>query len=89
MLIHQISLLTRTYNYRLKHNPECTLDEIIEDARHHIVSKFGSNGYAINKMYFKDEDYEKMLSEIEELTNNKELFRQRMIDINHIKVKKI
>lgn len=80
------SLLKRTYAYRLKHNPEYTLDEIIEESRIHIIKKFGNNGYATKKMYFKDEDYEEMLKQIDILVNDKELFRKKYIEVNEIKI---
>lgn len=80
------SLLKRTYAYRLKHNPEYTLDEIIEESRIHIIKKFGNNGYATKKMYFKDEDYEEMLKQINILVNDKELFRKKYIEVNEIKI---
>ena len=46
--------LRRTYSYRLEHNPDDTLDSIIEESRIHLVNKFGKKGYASEKMYFED-----------------------------------
>ena len=77
--------LRRTYEYLLVHNPESTLEEILEDSRQHIINKFGKDGYAIEKMYFEDEDYKKFLEEISELANNKEKFRKLYFEINKIK----
>ena len=82
-----IALMKRTYAYRLNHNPEYTLDEIIEESRKHILDKFWNNGYAIKKMYFKDDDYDKMIKEINILANDKDLFKQKFIEINEIKIK--
>ena len=48
--------LKRTYAYRLKHNPDYTLEQIIEESRQHIIDKFGKKGYATEKMYFDDPD---------------------------------
>lgn len=76
--------LRRTYEYLLVHNPESTLEEILEDSRQHIINKFGKDGYAIEKMYFEDEDYKKFLEEISELANNKEKFRKLYFEINKI-----
>ncbi len=66
--------LKRTYNYRMKHNPSDTIEQIIEEARQHIISKFGKQGYASKKMYFEDLDYKKFLEDISILANNKEEF---------------
>ena len=57
--------LKRTYSYRLEHFPDATIDELIEESRLHIIDKFGKNGYAKDKMYFEDEDYNKFLKEVE------------------------
>lgn len=77
--------LRRTYEYRIVHSPESSLEEILEDSRQHIINKFGKDGYAIEKMYFEDEDYKKFLEEISELANNKEKFRKLYFEINKIK----
>lgn len=82
------ALLKRTYAYRIKHNPEYSLEEIIEESRRHIINKFGFNGYAIKKMYFVDEEYEKMLLEINKLVSDKDMFKKRFIEENDIKILK-
>lgn len=74
--------LKRTYAYRLKHNPNSTIDEIIEESRQHILDKFGSKGYATEKMYFEDEDYKNFLIEITKLAENKELFKKQFLKVN-------
>lgn len=76
--------LKRTYSYRLEHFPNATLDEIIEESRQHIIDKFGSNGYAKDKIYFEDEDYNNFLKEVELFAEDKELFRKRFIEVNNI-----
>ena len=58
--------LKRTYVYRLKHNQNETIETIIEKSRQHILEKFGKNGYAKEKIYFKDEDYTSILEKNEE-----------------------
>ncbi len=73
--------IKRTYYYRLKHSPEKSLEEIIEESRHHLLEKFGKNGYATEKMYFVDEDYILFLDNITELTSNKEIFRDYYLSI--------
>lgn len=77
--------LKRTYSYRLEHFPNATLDEIIEESRQHIIEKFGSSGYAKDKIYFEDEDYNNFLNEVETFAEDKELFRKRFIEVNNIK----
>ena len=52
--------LRRTYEYRIAHSPESSLEEIIEESRQHIIKKFGKDGYAKEKMYFEDDDYKKV-----------------------------
>lgn len=76
--------LRRTYSYRLEHNPDDTLDSIIEESRIHLVNKFGKKGYASEKMYFEDLDYKKFLEDISALTSNKELFRKKYLETNGI-----
>lgn len=75
-------LLKRTYFYRIEHNHNESLNEIIEESRKHIINKFGRNGYAITKMYFEDLEYKKFLEEILVLTENKLEFRKRFMEIN-------
>lgn len=76
--------LKRTYAYRIKHNPTATLDEIIEESRQHIISKFGKEGYATEKMYFEDLDYKKFLDDISILANNKVKFKRKFMEINKL-----
>lgn len=76
--------IERTYSYTKKHNPDFALDEIIEKSRQHLIEKFGIGGYATSKMYFKDEEYEKYLRDLTELTSNKEEFTKRYMEINNL-----
>ena len=77
--------LKRAYAYRINHHPEDNIEHIIEESRNHIIKKFGKNGYAKNKMYFEDKDYDKFLHDIEILTIDKELFRKVYCEVNNIK----
>ena len=74
--------LKRTYAYRIKHNPNDTLEEIIEASRQHILDRFGKKGYATEKMYFEDADYKKFLENILILAENKALFEQKFLEVN-------
>lgn len=77
--------LKRTYAYRIEHNPESSLEQIIEESRLHLKNKFGKEGYATEKMYFEDNDYKLFLKEISELVDNEEEFIKRYKDVNNIK----
>ena len=81
--------LRRTYAYRIEHNPEDTLDEIIEESRQHLINKFGKKGYATEKMFFEDLEYQKFLEDISELTEDKEKFRRKFIEVNDLNKKNI
>lgn len=81
--------LRRTYTYRIEHNPEETLDEIIEESRQHLRNKFGKKGYATEKMFFEDLEYQKFLEDISELTEDKEKFRRKFIEVNDLNKKNI
>lgn len=78
------SSIKRTYSYTKKHNPNLTLDELIEKSRQHLIEKFGIGGYATSKMYFKDEEYEKYLRDLTELTSNKGEFTKIYKKINKL-----
>lgn len=80
--------LTSTYSYCLEHSQGKTLEEIIEISRQHIISKYCDGGYAVKKMYFKDEEFENHLKEIQILCKNKELFRKKYIELNNLQIDK-
>ena len=77
-------VLKRTYSYRLKHMPDASIDEIIEESRKHAIDKFGVEGYAVDKMYFSDDEYEVFLKKIQELAGDLDGFRRRYIEVNGI-----
>lgn len=79
--------LKRTYAYRLEHNHNDTLDEIIEQSRMHIIDKFGKKGYATEKMYFEDLEYKTFLENISTLAENKEDFRRIYMEVNGLNKK--
>ena len=74
--------LERTYAYRVKNNPDSSLEEIIEESRIHLLNKFGKQGYAKEKMYFEDLEYKMFLEEISKLSEDKETFKLRYIEVN-------
>lgn len=82
-------VLKRTYSYRLKHMPDASIDEIIEESRKHAIDKFGVEGYAVDKMYFSDDEYEVFLKKIQELAGDLDGFRRRYIEVNEINFSRV
>ncbi len=76
--------LKRTYAYRLKHTPNNTLENIIEESRMHVINKFGEDGYANEKMYFEDKEYKQFLKDISNLAKDKNKFTLKYIKVNKI-----
>ena len=74
--------LKRTYAYRVEHNPNDSLDDIIEESRQHIINKFGKKGYATEKMFFEDLEYKKFLEDISVLAEDKDNFRRIFMEVN-------
>lgn len=77
-------MLRRTYAYRLRHFPNFSLEEIIEDARKHILEKYGKNGYGCDKLYFHDPEVIQALSKFQQLCSDRQKFRQRFVKTNHL-----
>ena len=71
-----------TYAYRIKHFPDSTLEEIIDDSRQHLIDKFGKMGYSNEKIYFEDLDYKKFLEDISSLAEDKDKFKKRYMEVN-------
>lgn len=74
--------LKRTHSYTLKHNPDATIEEMLERAYNHTKDKYGKSGYA--KSYVVDTEYDNFKSEILILINDKEKFNQRYLEVNKI-----
>ncbi|HHW69532.1 MAG TPA: HD domain-containing protein, partial [Tenericutes bacterium] len=77
------TIMKRTYEYRKKNNPNSSLEDIILDSWTHIIRKYGQDGYATEKMYFKDEEYYTFLNEINENISDYQIFRENYIKINN------
>lgn len=75
----------RTYEYRVKHGNNNSIDEIMEESYNHLVDKFGNKGYANEKMYFEDEQYKTFLEELGKILADREEFNKRFVEINKIK----
>jgi uncharacterized protein len=83
------NIMTTMYTYGLKNRPEQTLEENIEDAYSHICRKFAHGGYATTKMYFEDEEYNKLIEQAEYFKNHKTEFVNYYCDINNINTNKL
>lgn len=80
------SCLRRSYSYNKKLHPEYDDEQIFEDCHFHLNDKFGENGYA--KFFFKDEEYEKFLTDIRTLLSDKNSFIEMHKNyINDLKAK--
>ena len=79
-------ILKRAYSYHLKHHPNSSIEEIIEESKQHIINKFGKKGYATKKMYFEDLEYKKYLEDISNLIDKKDEFIKRYCKVNNIKL---
>ena len=75
-------MLTRVYDHKKSRNPELSEGEVIEEARKHLRDKYSTHGYASQKMYFTDPDFENCLKQIEEITEDPERFHQIMVEYN-------
>lgn len=76
------SPLKRTFFFRISRKYGMPISKIIEEARQHVIDKFGKKGYATEKMYFDDSDYKKFLEDIEKLASDEEAFRKMYIQVN-------
>lgn len=75
--------LKRTHAYTMKHQPNLTVNEIIERAYNHTKDKYGTDGYA--KHYVVDEEYNQFRNEITNLINDKEKFKTKYLKVKNIK----
>ncbi len=78
-----IKPLIRTYQYRLKHNPDSSLEEKIKESYDVLKVKFGEKGYA-EKVWYDDGVYKKYLADLRNLMNNYEIFTSEYIRVNGI-----
>lgn len=81
------NVMKTMYSYRLKHSPNFTLEENIEEAYQQLCKKFAYGGYATTKMYFEDIDYQNMIEKAEWFKNHKQDFIEYYCNINNLKLK--
>lgn len=78
------NFMQKIYFYCLKHFPNSDLDSVLEISRQHVIEKYGKKGYARNKIYFPDLDYERFLNKIQNLIEDYESFYQTFLEVNEI-----
>lgn len=79
------SILIRSWEYRVEHNPDASVDWKVSDALDHIKSKFGPGGYAIHALYFPDPEFDAMLADTANLVSDPDRFRERLFAVNGVK----
>lgn len=77
-------MLTRTYAYRVHTLNESDLNTIIEESRQHLIDKYGPKGYALEKSYFLDPEFDQALKELWALLSDKAEFRRQYMLINNL-----
>jgi uncharacterized protein len=80
-----IGPIIRTYQYRLKHYPNFTLEEKIKDSYEHLKIKFGENGYA-KKVWYDDGVYKQYLIDLRALLDDYDSFRRVYFEANNIDI---
>ena len=76
------SMLERAYDYNKLLHPDYDEDQLIEDVRIHLREKYAPDGYAAKTMFFKDDSFERMLKEVEEITRTPERFNKIQKEFN-------
>ena len=76
--------IKRAYQYALKNKEISSIYSRIDECRNHLLNKFGTNGYARDKMYFIDDEYDNYLRDITSLCENKDDFTKRFLEVNEI-----
>lgn len=74
-------MVTRTVEAQSYWDPDASLDEIIEKSRQHIIDKYGKNGYALKKMYFKDPEFKKCCEELAKISESFEGFKAKYLEL--------
>jgi len=69
--------LKASMGFYMKKQPNISNKDLFEESYNFAIKKFGKQGYAVNKMYVKDEKYQNFLQEIQYLIDNKHIFLER------------
>ncbi len=79
--------IQRAHVWRLKHFPDSTLKEAVDDAYAHIGKKYGQDGYA--KSYVVDKELDDFREEVASIITDKDKFRKKYMEVNNLKELKI
>ncbi|MDD3187740.1 MAG: hypothetical protein PHD02_04670 [Bacilli bacterium] len=66
--------LWASISYDIKKHPELSKEETITNSYDFAIKKFGKEGYAVSKFYVEDEKYERFLSLLQQLIEDKTLY---------------
>ena len=77
-------VLMRVHSYNMEHNKDFCLDLMIDDARRELLERFSDNGYAREKMYFEDVQYDQFVRDITRLSFDREAFVQKYLEVNQL-----
>ena len=78
-------VLRLSYGFRLRQGMT-ELQGIIDNGYEHLCDKFGEKGYAVQKMYFNDPEFDRFKKECVALSKDKAEYTKRFIKANNIKV---
>lgn len=82
--------LISSMSFDIKKHPEMSKEDIINGSYQFAIKKFGKIGYAVNKSYVSDAKYEKFLSDLQYLIDNKnDYFDTASIIYDEIKAESI
>jgi len=77
-------IMRLSYGFRTRRGAT-DLQEIIDDSFLHICEKYGANGYAMQKMYFNDPEFDDFKIQTIELSKDKTAFTKRFLEVNGIR----
>ncbi len=83
--VNVLKTLERCYYYNLNHHPDLSNEDRLEECRMFLLKKYGPSGYARNKMFFDDDEYDKYLEDLTNLASNKEEFAKQISIIKNKK----
>ena len=75
-------ILARAYDYNKSLHPEFSETETIENIRLILRGKYTPGAYGSKKMYFKNPDFDKFLTEVDDITSTPEKFYKIQTEFN-------
>ena len=70
-------MIKRSAESHIYWNPGQDIDKCLEEARQHLLRKYGKNGYALSKMYFDDPEYVKACAGIQKYAENFDKYKAK------------